>query len=104
MSETHLPPSQMLRVPTPLVDAVKELSRLYRSGYTSAVLSGLQQLIASVDSKADSIDINTDSKSDIELIAELIARVQQVEETINELTPIQERVTALESELGELSA
>ena len=52
------PPSQMLRVPSALVDAVKELSRLHR-GYTSAVLTGLQQLIASIDSTGDSVQIHT---------------------------------------------
>ncbi len=100
MSESHQPPSQMIRVPTPLIDAVKELSRLYREGYTHAVISGLQQLIANIDINVDSGDIKTDSKSDTELIIELIARVSQVEKTV---APIQERVTALESELGELS-
>jgi hypothetical protein len=48
MSETHQPPSQMLRVPTALIDAVKELSRLYREGYTHAVITGVQQLIANL--------------------------------------------------------
>lgn len=69
--------SQMLRVPTPLVDAVKELSRLHRSGYTSAVLTGLQQLIATIDSTADSVINITASKSDTELIAELIAGLDE---------------------------
>lgn len=100
MSESHQPPSQMIRVPTPMIDAVKELSRLYREGYTHAVISGLQQLIANIDINVDSGDISLDSKSDTELIIELIARVSQVEKTV---APIQERVTALESELGELS-
>ena len=43
----------MLRVPTPLVEAVKELSRLHRLGLTSAVLQGLQSLISNIDSNAD---------------------------------------------------
>jgi hypothetical protein len=98
MSETHQPPSQMLRVPTPLIDAVKELSRLYREGYTHAVITGLQRLIANFDSNKDINDINTDSKSDTELIIELIARVSQVEKTV---PPIQQRLELLESELGE---
>ena len=101
MSESHQPPSQMIRVPTPLIDAVKELSRLYREGYRHAVISGLQQLIANIDINVDSGDINVDSKSDTELIIELIARVSQVEKTV---APIQERVAVLEAELGELSA
>lgn len=73
----NTPPSQMLRVPTPLVDAVKELSRLHRSGYTSAVLTGLQQLIASIDSAADSVASVAGGKSDTELLAELIAGLDE---------------------------
>jgi DNA repair exonuclease SbcCD ATPase subunit len=42
-------PSQMLRVPTPLIDAVRELSRLHRQGKTSEVLAGLDDLIFTLD-------------------------------------------------------
>ena len=96
MSDTQ-PPSQMLRVPSALVDAVKELSRLHRSGYTSAVLTGLQQLIASLDSTADSVASVAAGKSDTELLAELIsglderiatqvaAHVAQLEQRIEQL-------------------
>lgn len=91
----------MIRVPTPLIDAVRELSRLYRDGYTHTVLTGLQQLIASIDSSTDSVDINTDSKSDTELIIELIARVSLLEKTV---APIPEKMAAIEMDLGELSA
>lgn len=94
MSQTT-PPSQMIRVPTPLVDAVRELSRLHREGYTHAVISGLQQLIATVEARAWVAHV--DGKSDTELIAELIARMEQVE---NHLAPIHERVTALELALA----
>ncbi len=73
----NIPPSQMLRVPSALVDAVKELSRLHRSGYTSAVLTGLQQLIASIDSAADSVVSVAGGKSDTELLAELIAGLDE---------------------------
>lgn len=80
MSE-NLPASQMIRVPTPLVDAVRELSRLHRLGYTHAVLSGLQQVVSSIDNKADSVGA-AEHKSDRELIAELIARVEALESAI----------------------
>ena len=73
----NTPPSQMLRVPSALVDAVKDLSRLHRSGYTSAVLTGLQQLIASIDSTADSVTSVAGGKSDTELLAELIAGLDE---------------------------
>jgi hypothetical protein len=47
-------PSQMLRVPTPLIDAVKELSRLHRQGHSAEVLSGLDNLIKTLDSGSGS--------------------------------------------------
>ncbi len=55
---------------------------MHREGYTHAVLSGLQQLIVAIDSKADSVAIATDSKTDTELIADLIARLEQVEQKV----------------------
>lgn len=92
MPDSTTPASQMIRVPTPLVDAVKELSRLHRQGYTRAILTGLQQLIASVDSNADSAtlsvrdsDITTASRIDSEVIAGMIAAA---------LAPIQEQTTS----------
>jgi hypothetical protein len=51
------PPSRMIRVPTPLVDAVRELSRLHRQGRTKAVLEGIQKLITAIDSDTLSISI-----------------------------------------------
>jgi hypothetical protein len=47
MSETvdDNKPSAMVRVPTPLIPAVRELSRLHRQGRTSEVLQGLDELI-----------------------------------------------------------
>ncbi|AFZ04543.1 hypothetical protein [Calothrix sp. PCC 6303] len=48
-------PSQMLRVPTPLIDAVRELSRLHRQGRTREVLSGLDDLIFTLDDGSGSL-------------------------------------------------
>jgi hypothetical protein len=64
----------MIRVPTPLVDAVRELARLHRQGRTKAVLEGVQQLIEAIDSE---IDINTDSIS--ESISRLMERLDRLE-------------------------
>ena len=47
-------PSEMIRVPTPLIPAVRELSRLHRQGRTSEVLQGLDELILALDSSSDS--------------------------------------------------
>jgi hypothetical protein len=63
MSEPPLK-SQMLRVPTALIPAVRELSRLHREGHTTTLLQRLQDFIAEIDSKNDIIFIptNTDTK------------------------------------------
>ncbi|MBE9213770.1 hypothetical protein IQ247_14030 [Plectonema cf. radiosum LEGE 06105] len=53
------PKSQMLRVPTALIPAVRELSRLHREGHTTAILQSLQDVIAEIDSKNDSNFIST---------------------------------------------
>jgi hypothetical protein len=47
-------PSQMVRVPTPLIDAVRSLSRLHRQGRSTEVLSGLDNLIKTLDSDSGS--------------------------------------------------
>ncbi|MEA5574180.1 hypothetical protein [Calothrix sp. UHCC 0171] len=61
MSEP-LPKSQMLRVPTALIPAVRELSRLHREGYTTALLQSLQDVIAEIDSKNDINSLPTNTK------------------------------------------
>lgn len=68
------PPSQMIRVPTPLVDAVRELSRLHRAGRTKAVLDGIEHLVAAIDSDTD-IDIASVSQ----LISKLTQRLERLE-------------------------
>lgn len=70
------------------------MSRLHRSGHTRAILTGLQQLIADVDSNADSdsvsvrdSDITTASRIDSEVIAGMIAAA---------IAPIQEKIVQVE--------
>jgi len=55
MSETvdDNKPSAMVRVPTPLIPAVRELSRLHRQGRTSEVVQGLDELILALDNSSD---------------------------------------------------
>jgi hypothetical protein len=64
----------MIRVPTPLVDAVRELSRLHRKGRTKAVLEGIERLVAAIDSEGD-IDIDSVAK----LISKLTSRLERLE-------------------------
>ena len=62
---TQNPKSQMLRVPTILIPYVKELSSLHRAGQTHRVVKGLQNLIADIQSCADSSsDSSIDSIND----------------------------------------
>jgi hypothetical protein len=68
------PASQMIRVPTPLVDAVRELARLHRAGRTKAVLEGVQRLIAAIDS-----DTAVDIDSVTESLAKLTERLEKLE-------------------------
>jgi hypothetical protein len=53
MPDQKTPPSEMIRVPTALIPAVKELSRLHRQGHTTALLQALQDLITTFDSSSD---------------------------------------------------
>jgi DNA repair exonuclease SbcCD ATPase subunit len=65
------PLSQMIRVPTALIAAVRELARLHRTGHTKSVLNGLQQLISSID---NTVETETDTN-----INHLIQRIEQLE-------------------------
>jgi uncharacterized coiled-coil protein SlyX len=102
------PPSQMIRVPTPLVDAVRELSRLHRLGRTKAVLEGIQRLVATIDS-----DIAIDIDSVSESISKLTERLDRMEaqhanssvaaDIDNAMQPISERLEKLESDVGAIA-
>jgi hypothetical protein len=76
------PVSQMIRVPTPLVGAVRELARLHRQGRTKAVLEGVQRLIQAVDSNTD-IDIDSMGET-ISRLSEKLDRLEAKQsESIN---------------------
>ncbi|MHC5731279.1 MAG: hypothetical protein ACYTXY_45750, partial [Nostoc sp.] len=47
-------PSEMIRVPTLLIPAVRELSRLHRQGRTSELLHSLDELLLALDSNSRS--------------------------------------------------
>ena len=68
------PVSQMIRVPTPLVNAVRELARLHRVGRTKAVLEGVQKLVIFIDSEND-IDIDSVKDS----LSKLTERLERLE-------------------------
>ena len=50
MTANKTPPSEMIRVPTPLIPVVRHLAKIHRDGHTTALLQGLQELIAQFDS------------------------------------------------------
>jgi len=67
-------PSKMIRVPTPLIEAVRDLSRLHRQGRTKAVLEGVQKLVIFIDSEND-IDIDSVKDS----LSKLTERLERLE-------------------------
>ncbi|MBR8840190.1 MAG: hypothetical protein DSM106950_40920 [Stigonema ocellatum SAG 48.90 = DSM 106950] len=91
------PPSQMLRVPTPLIEAVQELSRLHRLGYTNAVLQGLQELISEIDSSSD-IDFGTNNEV-IKQLALRLSKLESRDQSDSDVDSILKSVTSLEQKL-----
>jgi len=67
------PKSEMIRVPSALIPAVRQLSKLHREGHTIALLKELEEVISKFDSNID-IDVAAGSKS-----------VQQLEERLSKL-------------------
>ena len=78
------PASKMIRVPTPLIDYVNELSRLYRQGKGKSLLNQLQQLIAALDSTFETQSSNAGNSIDINLIAELVQSVKHIESILEQ--------------------
>ncbi len=78
------PKSQMLRVPTALIPAVRELSRLYREGRATALLQRLQDVIAELDSKTDInfIPTNTNTKHLEEKLDQLETQLKSDRQTL----------------------
>ncbi len=62
MADDKTPPSEMIRVPTALIGAVRQLSKLHREGHTIALLQGLEELLSKFDSNID-IDVAPSSKN-----------------------------------------
>jgi len=77
MADDKTPPSEMIRVPTALIPAVKELSRLHRQGHTIALLQGLEELISKFDSNID-IDVAPSSKSVLQLEEKLETKLEMI--------------------------
>lgn len=67
------PKSEMIRVPSALIPAVRQLSKLHREGHAIALLQELEEVISKFDSNID-IDVAAGSKS-----------VQHLEERLSKL-------------------
>lgn len=78
------PASKMIRVPTPLIKFVNELSRLYRQGKKEPLYQGLRELIARVDSSCDINEFDRVSSIDSNLIADLIQRIERLESKLEQ--------------------
>jgi hypothetical protein len=71
----------MIRVSTPLIEAVQKLCELHRQGHTAAILQGVEQLISSIDSdSAISHPLLSDSTVLAKVISNLIQRVERLEQ------------------------
>lgn len=102
------PPSAMIRVPTPLIDAVRKLSRLHRQGRTRAVIEGIERLVAAIDSGTD-IDIDSVSES----LSRLSERLDRLEAGLDDsknafaiasaIQQISKRLGKLESDVGAIA-
>lgn len=64
----------MIRVPVPLIEAVRQLSKLHREGHTIVLLQGLEELISKFDSNID-IDVALSSKSILQLEEKLESKL-----------------------------
>ncbi|MBD2472398.1 hypothetical protein [Nostoc sp. FACHB-145] len=84
MADQKTPKSEMIRVPTALIPAVKELSRLHRQGHTIALLQALEELVNQFDSNLD-IDIAPSSKSIKQLEKKLETKLEAISGQLEKL-------------------
>ena len=96
-------PSEMIRVPTPLIPAVRKLSRLHRQGRTSELLLGLDELILALDS--NSSKINPNSQTILAIYSRLDSLESQLSgESNSEETPSIHKNADLEQKIDYLTA
>lgn len=99
MPDQKTPPSEMIRVPTALIPAVRELSRLHRQGHTIALLQALEDLIIIFDS-SDDIDLAPSNKS----VKQLESRLEKLESRLAKKDEIlNSKLEAIASQLEQLS-
>lgn len=84
MADQKSPPSEMIRVPSALIGAVRQLSKLHREGHTIALLQGLEELISQFDSNPD-IDVAPSSKSIKQLEEKLETKLEAISKHLEKL-------------------
>ncbi|MEH2245300.1 MAG: hypothetical protein V7K85_21970 [Nostoc sp.] len=77
MTDHKTPPSEMIRVPSALIPAVRQLSQVHREGHRIALLQGLEELISKFDSNID-IDVAPSSKSVLQLEEKLETKLDVI--------------------------
>lgn len=103
-SKNNKPPkSAMIRVPVPLISAFRELSRLHREGHTTAILQGLQALIAEIDSNSD-----VDKGDSQEAVKQLASRLEKLEssrlEDSDAISKLEQRLDASAQKVAQLES
>ncbi len=93
----------MIRVPSPLIEAVQKLSRLHRLGHKNAVLQGLRELISTIDSSSD-IDFGASDEA-IKQLALRLERLESRDQSDRDVdnSSILKSVTSLEQKLEALT-
>ena len=76
-----IPPSEMIRVPTVLISVVRHLAKIHRDGHTTALLQGLQELIAQFDSSVK-LDLPTELQQVEEKLLELETHLCQQDQQV----------------------
>jgi hypothetical protein len=74
MTDQKTPSSEMIRVPTVLIPAVRELSRLHREGHTIALLQVLEDVIIEFDSNSDTK--KAPSSKSVEMLEEHLNKIE----------------------------
>jgi septal ring factor EnvC (AmiA/AmiB activator) len=102
-------PSEMIRVPTPLIPAVRELSRLHRQGLSSELLHSLDELILALDSNSRSANSKNQTLLAIcerldKLESQLSGSSNSKEtQTIHNLTDLEQKIEVITNRMAQFA-
>lgn len=95
----------MVRVPTPLIEGVRELSRLHRSGRTRAVLEGIKKLVSAIDSEA-TVDIDSVAVT-ISMLTQRLDKLEKQRPHVSsngDIASISERLEKVETDIRSIQS